>query len=158
RCGPAPRRQGAGRASGPLRRGGRAAGPGGAGRGAQRARPHRRSPLQPRLDHAAPALRHGPFWTRAQRPAARGAARRPAGGRCAAAARRLLPRARRRFVKAMALAAARSDRAVAWSTLLLLSGLALVWGLNWPAMKFVLAEVPVLTFRTLCLWVTGPVL
>jgi drug/metabolite transporter (DMT)-like permease len=42
--------------------------------------------------------------------------------------------------------------------LLLLGGLALFWGLNWPAMKFVLAEIPVLTFRTLCLWITGPVL
>jgi drug/metabolite transporter (DMT)-like permease len=42
--------------------------------------------------------------------------------------------------------------------LLLLGGLSLVWGLNWPAMKFVLGELPVLTFRTLCLWVTGPVL
>jgi drug/metabolite transporter (DMT)-like permease len=47
---------------------------------------------------------------------------------------------------------------VGWSTLLLLGGLALFWGLNWPAMKFVLDEIPVLTFRTLCLWVTGPVL
>ncbi|HZS81500.1 MAG TPA: DMT family transporter [Stellaceae bacterium] len=43
-----------------------------------------------------------------------------------------------------------------WRTLLLLAGLSLVWGLNWPAMKFVLAEMPVLTFRLLCLWLTAP--
>ncbi len=49
-------------------------------------------------------------------------------------------------------------RAYRWSTLLLLGGLSLVWGLNWPAMKFVLAEIPVLTFRSLCLWITGPTL
>lgn len=45
-----------------------------------------------------------------------------------------------------------------WTTLLLLGSLALFWGLNWPAMKLVLAEVSVLTFRTLCLWISGPVL
>jgi drug/metabolite transporter (DMT)-like permease len=44
------------------------------------------------------------------------------------------------------------------STLLLLAGLSLFWGLNWPAMKFVLANMPVLTFRTLCLWITVPAL
>jgi drug/metabolite transporter (DMT)-like permease len=61
-------------------------------------------------------------------------------------------------VSAVAASPARAGRAGAWSTLLLLAGLSLVWGLNWPAMKVVLAEVPVLTFRTLCLWITGPVL
>jgi len=49
-------------------------------------------------------------------------------------------------------------RAYPWSTLLLLGGLSLTWGLNWPAMKFVLADIPVLTFRSLCLWITGPTL
>lgn len=43
-------------------------------------------------------------------------------------------------------------------SLCLLAGLALTWGLNWPAMKFVLEELPVLTFRSLCLWVSGPAL
>src|SRR4051794_2779442 len=42
--------------------------------------------------------------------------------------------------------------------LLLLAGLSLVWGVNWPAMKIVLAELPLLTFRLLCLSVAGPVL
>ncbi len=44
-----------------------------------------------------------------------------------------------------------------WSTLLLLAALALLWGTNWPAMKFVLAEIPVLTFRALCLGISGAV-
>jgi drug/metabolite transporter (DMT)-like permease len=30
--------------------------------------------------------------------------------------------------------------------------------MNWPAMKFVLAQMPVLTFRTMCVWFTGPAL
>jgi drug/metabolite transporter (DMT)-like permease len=49
-------------------------------------------------------------------------------------------------------------RAYSWSTLLLLAGLSLFWGMNWPAMKFVLAEMPVLTFRVMCVWLTGPAL
>jgi drug/metabolite transporter (DMT)-like permease len=49
-------------------------------------------------------------------------------------------------------------RAYSWSTLLLLAGLSLFWGMNWPAMKFVLAEMPVLTFRMMCVWLTGPAL
>jgi len=35
--------------------------------------------------------------------------------------------------------------------LLLLAGITLVWGVNWPAMKLAVAEVPVWTFRTICL-------
>jgi drug/metabolite transporter (DMT)-like permease len=35
--------------------------------------------------------------------------------------------------------------------LLLLAGLSLFWGINWPIIKIVLAEIPVWTFRTLCL-------
>jgi len=38
---------------------------------------------------------------------------------------------------------------------ILLATLALFWGGNWPAMKLVLAEVPVLSFRSLCLLVGG---
>ena len=34
---------------------------------------------------------------------------------------------------------------------ILLSGLTLFWGLNWPASKIVLGEMPVWTFRSLCL-------
>lgn len=56
------------------------------------------------------------------------------------------------------MAGAPAARAYSWSTLFLLAGLSLFWGLNWPAMKFVLADIPVLTFRTLCLWITGPTL
>ena len=37
------------------------------------------------------------------------------------------------------------------SGLLLLAGLSLFWGVNWPIIKIVLAEIPVWTFRTLCL-------
>ncbi len=35
--------------------------------------------------------------------------------------------------------------------LLLLAGITLVWGVNWPAMKLAVAEVPVWTFRSICL-------
>ena len=38
---------------------------------------------------------------------------------------------------------------------LLLVGLTLFWGLNWPFMKIALSEIPVWTFRTLCLWGGG---
>jgi drug/metabolite transporter (DMT)-like permease len=58
----------------------------------------------------------------------------------------------------MTIAVAPAARRYSSSTLLLLAGLSLVWGMNWPAMKFVLADVPVLTFRSLCLWITGPTL
>ncbi len=34
---------------------------------------------------------------------------------------------------------------------LLLAGITLIWGANWPAMKLALGEIPVWTFRTLCL-------
>ena len=36
------------------------------------------------------------------------------------------------------------------STWLLLAGLTLGWGLNWPIMKLALAQMPVWTFRGLC--------
>lgn len=39
--------------------------------------------------------------------------------------------------------------------LLLLAGLSLFWGLNWPIMKVVLSEVPPLYFRASCLLVGG---
>ncbi len=38
---------------------------------------------------------------------------------------------------------------------LLLAGLALFWGGNWPAMKVVLGEIPVWPFRSICLIVGG---
>ena len=37
----------------------------------------------------------------------------------------------------------------------LLAGLTLFWGLNWPAMKIALAELPVWWFRAGCLWFGG---
>jgi drug/metabolite transporter (DMT)-like permease len=40
--------------------------------------------------------------------------------------------------------------ASATASVALLAGLALMWGLNWPAMKVVLAELPVATFRSIC--------
>ncbi len=39
--------------------------------------------------------------------------------------------------------------------LLLLASITLFWGVNWPAMKLAVAEIPVWTFRTLCLVVGG---
>ncbi len=39
--------------------------------------------------------------------------------------------------------------------LLLLASITLFWGVNWPAMKMAVAEVPVWTFRTICLLVGG---
>jgi drug/metabolite transporter (DMT)-like permease len=43
-------------------------------------------------------------------------------------------------------------------SLALLVAMSLVWGLNWPAMKIVVGELPVATFRVLCLWFAGPAL
>jgi drug/metabolite transporter (DMT)-like permease len=40
----------------------------------------------------------------------------------------------------------------------LLAALSLFWGLNWPVMKVVLGEIPVLPFRALCLLGSGPLL
>jgi len=40
----------------------------------------------------------------------------------------------------------------------LLAALSLFWGLNWPVMKVVLGEIPVLPFRALCLIASGPLL
>jgi drug/metabolite transporter (DMT)-like permease len=40
--------------------------------------------------------------------------------------------------------------------IVLLVLLAFVWGSNWPVMKVVLGEVPILTFRALCLLFSGP--
>ncbi|MCU0926053.1 MAG: DMT family transporter, partial [Hydrogenophaga sp.] len=36
--------------------------------------------------------------------------------------------------------------------------LTLVWGINWPIMKFGVTGFPPLTFRTLCMWIGLPVL
>ena len=38
---------------------------------------------------------------------------------------------------------------------LLLAGLSMFWGMNWPMMKIVLAEIPIWPFRSLCLIVGG---
>lgn len=39
--------------------------------------------------------------------------------------------------------------------ILLLIGLAIGWGINWPIMKFILAEIPPLSFRGFCLMLGG---
>ena len=39
--------------------------------------------------------------------------------------------------------------------IVLLALLSLGWGLNWPAMKILLAEMPVWTFRSICMVVGG---
>jgi drug/metabolite transporter (DMT)-like permease len=42
--------------------------------------------------------------------------------------------------------------------LLILVGLSIAWGLNWPMMKLALLDIPVWTFRTLCLMGGGSIL
>ena len=42
--------------------------------------------------------------------------------------------------------------------LALLAGLTLVWGLNWPIMKFGVTQFPPLSFRALSMWIGLPVL
>jgi drug/metabolite transporter (DMT)-like permease len=44
------------------------------------------------------------------------------------------------------------------SGILLLIALSITWGLNWPMMKLALQDIPVWTFRTLCLMVGGSTL
>jgi drug/metabolite transporter (DMT)-like permease len=51
--------------------------------------------------------------------------------------------------------AAAAGRALPRDGLLLLVAITLFWGLNWPVMKLAVAEVPVWTFRTICLAVGG---
>ena len=41
--------------------------------------------------------------------------------------------------------------------LALLAGLTLVWGLNWPIMKFGVTQFPPLSFRALSMWIGLPV-
>src|SRR5258708_4047960 len=108
---------------------------------------YRRRPARRRRDWTAPAIRssigRGPFFTSLAslcRLCAARPARPSAFSSSAAWPPALLPAA----------------RAYSTPTLLLLAGLSLVWGMNWPAIKFVLADVPVLTFRSLCLWIAGP--
>jgi len=48
-----------------------------------------------------------------------------------------------------------SSTAVPLSGILLLAGLMVFWGVNWPAMKIVVAEIPVPTFRVACVLVGG---
>lgn len=50
----------------------------------------------------------------------------------------------------------RSEPATALRGVLLLALLALVWGSNWPVMKVVLGEFPILAFRALCVLFSGP--
>jgi drug/metabolite transporter (DMT)-like permease len=47
------------------------------------------------------------------------------------------------------------NRALPREGLLLLAAITLFWGVNWPTMKLALSEVPVLTFRTICLLAGG---
>ena len=47
------------------------------------------------------------------------------------------------------------EAALPRSGYLLLAGVTLFWGANWPAMKIVLEELPVWWFRSLCLIVGG---
>lgn len=51
--------------------------------------------------------------------------------------------------------AAPLGRALPRDGLLLLAAITLFWGLNWPVMKVAVEEVPVWTFRTICLAVGG---
>lgn len=39
--------------------------------------------------------------------------------------------------------------------ILLLIGMALCWGINWPIMKFIISEIPPLSFRAFCLFFGG---
>ena len=55
----------------------------------------------------------------------------------------------------MAERSATSDESLPRSGFLLLAALALFWGLNWPAMKVALGEIPVWTFRTICVLGAG---
>lgn len=47
------------------------------------------------------------------------------------------------------------SNAIGLAPLLLLAGLSLFWGLNWPGMKIILSEITVWWFRALCLIVGG---
>ncbi len=51
-----------------------------------------------------------------------------------------------------------SEPAIPGLALLLLAFLSIAWGLNWPMMKLALLEIPVWTFRTLCLMGGGSIL
>jgi drug/metabolite transporter (DMT)-like permease len=46
-------------------------------------------------------------------------------------------------------------QAVSLSALLMLGGLTLFWGINWPIMKVAVDALPVLAFRTFCLAIAG---
>jgi drug/metabolite transporter (DMT)-like permease len=53
---------------------------------------------------------------------------------------------------------AAASRKATQSALILLAGLSLVWGLNWPIIKVALSTIPVIPFRALCLAISGPAL
>lgn len=52
-------------------------------------------------------------------------------------------------------AAATAERGADRTGLLLIASITLFWGVNWPAMKLAVGEVPVWSFRTICLVVGG---
>lgn len=56
------------------------------------------------------------------------------------------------------LVAATSVNALPKSGILLLIALTITWGLNWPMMKLSLQDIPVWTFRSLCLMIGGSTL
>jgi drug/metabolite transporter (DMT)-like permease len=51
---------------------------------------------------------------------------------------------------------AAASRQATRSAFVLLAGITVVWGLNWPVMKVALGAIPVLPFRGLCLAISGP--
>jgi len=51
-------------------------------------------------------------------------------------------------------AATAGEVSLAGGVLLMIS-LSILWGANWPAMKAAVAEIPILTFRVICLYVGG---
>jgi drug/metabolite transporter (DMT)-like permease len=51
---------------------------------------------------------------------------------------------------------AATSRQATRSAFVLLAGITVVWGLNWPVMKVALGAIPVLPFRGLCLAISGP--
>jgi drug/metabolite transporter (DMT)-like permease len=53
---------------------------------------------------------------------------------------------------------AAASRQATRSAFVLLAGITVVWGLNWPVMKVALGAIPVLPFRGLCLAISGPTL
>jgi drug/metabolite transporter (DMT)-like permease len=55
-------------------------------------------------------------------------------------------------------AVGRGDEAIPPLALVLLASLTVLWGVNWPAMKVALLEIPVWTFRVITMGISGPLL